>query len=200
MTTPIDFYFDFGSPYGYFASLQIEKLAAQYQRSINWHAILLGPAFKQMNVAALVNIPMKGDYARHDIQRTARFHDMPFSMPEVFPIGTQVAARAVLWSQQHDAGKAVDLIHALYRAYFSENINISDADKVLRIAADVGISSDRLSQALNDNLIKEQLKAEVERSLQRGVFGSPFMIVDGEAFWGFDRFEQLEAFLKNGKI
>jgi 2-hydroxychromene-2-carboxylate isomerase len=125
---------------------------------------------------------------------------MLFTMPEVFPIGSQVAARAVLWTQQNDAGKAVDLIHTLYSAYFTENINISDAATVLRIAADLGIDSDRLGQALNDNSIKEQLKAEVERSLQRGVFGSPYVIVDGEAFWGFDRFEQLAAFLKNGKI
>jgi 2-hydroxychromene-2-carboxylate isomerase len=32
------------------------------------------------------------------------------------------------------------------------------------------------------------------------VFGSPLVIADGEPFWGFDRFDQLEALLKNGNI
>ncbi|MCY1251876.1 hypothetical protein D9M72_657430 [compost metagenome] len=32
--------------------------------------------------------------------------------------------------------------------------------------------------------------------MAKGVFGSPFVIVDGEPFWGFDRFEQVEAHLK----
>ena len=40
----------------------------------------------------------------------------------------------------------------------------------------------------------------MEQAQARGVFGAPFMIVDGESFWGFDRFDQMEMFLKNGKI
>jgi 2-hydroxychromene-2-carboxylate isomerase len=28
------------------------------------------------------------------------------------------------------------------------------------------------------------------------VFGSPFVLLDGEPFWGFDRFDQLEAALQ----
>ena len=200
MTTAIDFYFDFGSPYGYFGSLYIEKLASHYGRSVNWHAILLGPAFKLMNTAPLASIPMKGDYSRHDMLRTARFHNILFKLPDAFPIGTQVAARAVLWTQQHDAEKAVNLIHTLYSAYFTENIDISDASEVMRIAADVGIDRQQLTAALDDGAIKEQLKQEVDLALQKGVFGSPFVIADGEAFWGFDRFEQLNTYLKDGKI
>jgi 2-hydroxychromene-2-carboxylate isomerase len=198
MSTPIDFYFDFSSPYGYFASLYIEKMAAHYDRGVNWHAILLSPAFKVMNTTSLANIPMKGDYSRHDMHRTARFHNILFKLPEVFPISTQVAARAVLWTQNNDADKAVNFIHTLYSAYFTENMNISDIAVVLRIAADLGIDHEQLALALASDELKQQLKVEVDASLQRGVFGSPFMIVDDEAFWGFDRFEQLNDFLKNG--
>jgi 2-hydroxychromene-2-carboxylate isomerase len=30
------------------------------------------------------------------------------------------------------------------------------------------------------------------------VFGSPFVIVDGEPFWGLDRFEQIDRWLARG--
>lgn len=200
MGAPIDFYFDFASPYGYFGSLHIEKLAAHYGRSVNWHAILLGPIFKSINTTSLANVPLKGDYSRHDMLRTARYYNILFRMPDTFPISTQAAARAVLWAQQHDAGKAVTLIHTLYSAYFTENLDISDAALVLRIAADVGINHAQLAQALEDDSIKQQLRSEVDAAAKRGVFGSPFVIADGEPFWGFDRFEQLNAFLKDGKI
>ena len=200
MRAPIDFYFDFSSPYGYFGSLQIEKLAAQAGREIRWHAILLGPIFKQTNCAPLSTIPLKGSYSLHDMKRTARFHNFLFNLPEVFPISTQHAARAVLWAQQHAPEHAVALIHTLYSAYFTENIDISKADTVLRIAADLGLPSAALAAGINDEVIKNGLKEAVDAAFQRGVFGAPFVIVDDEQFWGFDRFDQLASVLKNGKI
>ncbi|UWE16465.1 2-hydroxychromene-2-carboxylate isomerase [Herbaspirillum huttiense] len=200
MSTPIDFYFDFSSPYGYFAAVEIDKLAAKYGRSVNWHPILLGPIFKALGTNSLVTIPVKGDYSRHDMERTARFHNIFYKAPSQFPIGTQVAARATLWVQQTQPAKAVDLIKTLYSAYFTEDIDISVPEHVLRIAADNGIDRAALETALGTPELKEQLRAATEAAGKAGVFGSPFMIVDGEPFWGFDRFTQLEAFLKNGKI
>ncbi|WP_343743013.1 2-hydroxychromene-2-carboxylate isomerase [Herbaspirillum huttiense] len=200
MSTPIDFYFDFSSPYGYFAAVEIDKLAAKYGRSVNWHPILLGPIFKALGTNSLVTIPVKGDYSRHDMERTARFHNIFYKAPSQFPIGTQVAARATLWVQQTQPAKAVDLIKTLYSAYFTEDIDISVPENVLRIAADNGIDRAALETALGTPELKEQLRAATEAAGKAGVFGSPFMIVDGEPFWGFDRFTQLEAFLKNGKI
>ncbi|WP_284077978.1 2-hydroxychromene-2-carboxylate isomerase [Herbaspirillum aquaticum] len=200
MSTPIDFYFDFSSPYGYFAAVEIDKLAAKYGRSVNWHPILLGPIFKALGTNSLVTIPVKGDYSRHDMERTARFHNIFYKAPSQFPIGTQVAARATLWVQQTQPAKAVDLIKTLYSAYFTEDIDISVPENVLRIAADNGIDRAALETALGTPELKEQLRVATEAAGKAGVFGSPFMIVDGEPFWGFDRFTQLEAFLKNGKI
>ena len=39
---PLHFYFDFISPFGYFASLRIEELASRHGRSVDWHSRLLG--------------------------------------------------------------------------------------------------------------------------------------------------------------
>jgi 2-hydroxychromene-2-carboxylate isomerase len=42
---PIDFYFDFSSPYSYMASEWVDALAARHGRTVRWHAILLGATF-----------------------------------------------------------------------------------------------------------------------------------------------------------
>jgi 2-hydroxychromene-2-carboxylate isomerase len=42
------------------------------------------------------------------------------------------------------------------------------------------------------------LRAAVEASLARGVFGSPFVIVDSEPFWGVETFRLLEDWLASG--
>ena len=201
MASAIDFYFDFSSPYGYFGAMRIEQLAQKHGRKVNWHPVLLGVVFKTTGGAPLPTIPLKGEYSLRDFERSARFHQIPFKLPGVFPISSQVAARAVLWArQQAGEAKAVELAKAIYRAYFVDGVNISEVAEVARIGSAVGIDAAVLTEAVGSPAIKDALRTEVEQAMARGVFGSPFMIVDGEPFWGFDRFEQLDVFLKNGKI
>lgn len=195
MATAIDFYFDFSSPYGYFGSTQVESLAAEFGRSVNWHPILLGPMFKAMGSKPLVDIPLKGDYAVRDFARTAALFDIPYVHPVPFPIATLSAARAVLYVQQQNAHKAVELIKRLYRAYYAEQQDISDTDVVLTVAGQIGLDMQELAQGIGQESTKALLKQEVDTALQRGVFGSPFLIVDGEPFWGFDRYEHVRKWL-----
>lgn len=197
MSGPIDFYFDFSSPYGYFAACRIEELAVNNGRLVNWHPVLLGVLFKPVGTAPLTSYPVKGDYAFHDFERTARFYDIPYNRPPRFPLSTQVAARAVLWTAQAvGEARAIELAQALYRAMFVEGVAIDKVDEVLRIGAAIGIDSEALAAGQDSEPVRQRLRAENEQATARGVFGSPMMIVDGEPFWGFDRFNQLDAFLK----
>ena len=74
MPAPLRFHFDFSSPYGYLASERIESLAARHERAVDWRPMLLGAAFKVAGTQPLTSIPLKGDYARRDMPRTARFY------------------------------------------------------------------------------------------------------------------------------
>lgn len=201
MAEAMDFYFDFSSPYGYFASCRIEELAAKYDRVVDWHPILLGAIFKTTGAMPLSQIPIKGGYAFHDFERTARFHDIPYKRPIIFPISTQAAARAVLWVRGNQgADMASTFAKQIYKAYFVDGIDITEPAHLPGIGRRAGIDTAGLADGINSLPIKNLLKSEVELAMARGVFGSPCVIVDDESFWGFDRFDQLTAFLRDGKI
>src|SRR6266571_4939872 len=140
MSAPIDFYFDFSSPYGYLASEKIEPLASRHGRSVDWHPILLGIVFRETGAVPLTGVPLKGDYSRRDMARSAKFHGVEgFRMPSTFPIATQAPARIVLWLKQKDALLAVTTVHALYRAFFVDDINIGEPDRAAAVAARCGV-------------------------------------------------------------
>ena len=189
MKSPIDFYFDFSSPYGYLASHLIEALAAKHGRAVTWRPMLLGAAFKTTGASPLPSIPLKGDYAKRDFVRSARFYGVPFRLPDPFPISTVAACRA-FYSLCNETDR-VKLAKALYRAYFVDNVNIGEAQNVLKIANSAGCQADVESQA-----VKDKTRAEVDAALAKGVFGSPYIVVDGEPFWGVDRLGQLERWLQ----
>jgi 2-hydroxychromene-2-carboxylate isomerase len=199
MAAPIDFYFDFSSPYGYLGSQKIEALAARHGRGVEWHPILLGVIFRQTGTVPLVDVPLKGDYSRRDFERSARFHGLPkFTMPSRFPIPSQAPARIVLWQKGRDPKSVAGLVKAYYRAFFADDIDISAPENAVNVAAKEGIEPGAARAAIDDPAMKDALRREVDEAIRRGVFGSPFVVVDGEPFWGLDRFDQVDTWLATG--
>ncbi|WP_228384565.1 2-hydroxychromene-2-carboxylate isomerase [Rhodocyclus gracilis] len=212
--SPIQFYFDFSSPYGYLASTQIDALAARHGRRVVWRPILLGVIFRTTGAAPLTEVPLKGDYARRDFARSARFLKVPFRLPAPFPVPSQAPARATLWLRERDPAAAAEFARALYRAYFVDGRDIAAPETSLAVAAACAAADRRFAErcgvadadalyaelgaALAAPALKEALKAECATALAAGVFGSPFFIVDGEAFFGVDRLPQLEHWLAEG--
>ena len=195
---PVDFYFDFSSPYGYVAAEIADETEKRIGRPLAWRPMLLGPVFKLNGAQPLTMVPMKGDYSKRDFVRTARLHKVPFRQPDKFPINTVAAARAYYWVQDQDPAKARALAKALYRAYFVENRDISAVETLLEVARSVDVDAQALAQALEDPAIKERTKREVDAAIAAGVFGSPFFIVNGEPFWGVDRIPMLEDWIRTG--
>ena len=198
MAQPIDFYFDFSSPYGYFASSRIDEIAARHGRTVHWRPILLGAVFKITGQQPLPTIPLKGSYAKHDLVRSARLLGVPFKLPSKFPIAGQAPSRAYYWIADRDAALARTAAQALYRAYFAEDRDISNPEVTANVAAKLGVSRDELLRAVNDAAVKERLRNEVDAAIERGVFGSPYIVIDGEPFWGADRLDQAEKWLATG--
>jgi 2-hydroxychromene-2-carboxylate isomerase len=198
MSQPLDFYFDFSSPYGYIGAEKIDALAARYGRTVNWHPILLGAVFKVTGGQPLPLIPLKKDYARKDILRSARYYGIPLNTPSKFPIAGQAPSRAFYWAEEKDPAAAKRLALALYRAFFIDDRDISSPDVAAEVAAAQGYSRAEVLAAIGAGPLKERLRKETEDAIALGVFGSPYIIVDGEPFWGVDRLEHLERWLAKG--
>ncbi len=198
MAAAIDFYFDFTSPYGYLASERIDALAAKHQREVDWRPILLGFIFKQTGQVAPMDVPLKGPYSLHDMKRSARFHQVALNFPTAFPKMTLIAARGFYWLKDQYPALARNFAHQVYRAYFVDNRDVGNAGVIMEIAAASGVDQAALAAALQTEAVKDRFKTENDRAIARGVFGSPYFIVDDEPFWGADRLAHMEHWLKTG--
>jgi len=194
----IEFYFDFSSPYGYIASEKIDALAGKHGREVTWRPFLLGVAFKTTGAAPLPSIPVKGAYSARDMARSAKFHGVAYRFPSVFPISSVSPCRAFYWLDAKDPKRAQNLAKALYRAYFVDDVDISSADKTVEVCAKFGLKADEVRAGIGDQAVKDRTRTEVDKAIARGAFGSPYIIVDGEPFWGSDRLDQIDKWLATG--
>ncbi len=198
MPAPLEFFFDFSSPYAYLASHRIGPLAARHGREVRWRPMMLGPAMAATGGKPLVHVPLKGDYARRDLPRAARFHGIPFRMPSRFPQVTLAAARLFYWLEDASPDRAVPFARAVFEALFVDDQNVADRAVVGRLATTLEIDEKAALAAIDQAEVKEKLKTATEEAIARGVFGSPFIFVDGEPFWGADRLDQVDHWLATG--
>lgn len=198
MDTPIDFYYDYSSPYGYLAAEQIEAVAARHGAAVAWRPVLLGAVFKVTGARPLTEAPLKGTYSAADFRRSAAFYGVPYSPPARFPISTIAAARATLWARAEAPERYKALALAFFRAYFRDGRALDEPDVVAAVAAENGFDAVQMMAAISSDAIKAALKQEVDEAIARGVFGSPYFFVGNEPFWGADRLPMLEAWIARG--
>ena len=198
MTDPIQFYYDFASPFGYMAATRISAIAARHDRAVEWRPILLGAVFKVTGGMPLPSVPLKGEYSRRDMERSARLAKIAFKLPSKFPISSQSPARVIYSLEAEGPDRQEEVTLALYNAYMVNDRDISSPEITADVAAGLGLDRQKILDTIADPAMKEKLKTETDAAIARGVFGSPYIIVDGEPFWGFDRLEQVDRWLRDG--
>lgn len=198
MNKTIDFYFDFTSPYSYVAAERIDAIAAGAGWQVNWCPTLLGFIFKEIGGAPLTEKPRKGEYSLNDFSRTARFYGLQLKFPSRFPAHTVAAARAALWVKAEHPQRMSDFVRAIFRAYFVEDSDIGQPEVIARCAASVGLDGATAAAANEDPRWKDAMRAAVQASHDAKMFGAPYFIVNGEAFWGNDRLDQLQRWITTG--
>jgi 2-hydroxychromene-2-carboxylate isomerase len=196
----VHFYFDFISPFGYFASLRIEALAAKHGRSVEWHSMLLGVSvLKVMGLKPLLDTPLKGDYIRRDAKRYMRRHGLQLQRDIDAPVmDPRAAGRAFYWVKRHRPELAAPLAHAIYQAYWAEGRDLSTAQSVAAIALPAGIDAAWLREGIESDEARQWLRDAVDASLKAGIFGSPTVVIGGEPFWGVETFDLLDEWLDKG--
>ena len=199
MANPIHFWFDFSSPYSYIVNEWIDALAARHGRTVTRHAMLLGVTFQAAELKSPVSYPLKREYSMRDFARSARFEGLPIAMPSSFPLPTQNAARIFWWlNDTVSAQAAADWSRAAFRAVFTRGVLINETAALKALAAESGLDANAAEAAWSDPVWKARLKTECDAAVDSGMFGAPWVVVDGEPFWGNDRKVQIERWLSQG--
>ena len=196
--SPIEFWFDFASGYAYFAALEIEALAERHGRRVLWRPFTLGAAFKVTGAQGLSHTPLKGEYARHDWQRLARLKGVVFKLPARHPKVGLPAIRAFYHIERTDPNAAARLAKHIITGYFQDDLDTDDPVAIAQYASLLSLDRDMMLAGMTDSEVKAIARRYGEAAVARGIFGSPWIFVEDEPFWGSDRLAMVEQWLANG--
>lgn len=193
MSKHFDFYYDFGSPTTYLAYVQMEGLVERTGATAVLIPALLGGIFKATNNRSPVTVPAKGAWMAKDMQRFAKRYGVVFTMNPHFPINTLPLMRGAIVAQRDGFFQAYN--DAMFQAMWAEGKNLGDPQTIGAVLAGVGIDPHHMMGAIQEQSVKDALRANTDQAVARGAFGMPAFFVDDELYWGQDRLDFVEEAL-----
>jgi 2-hydroxychromene-2-carboxylate isomerase len=199
MNEPLEFWFSIGSPSAYLASQRIDAIAVRHGRSVIWRPFNIRAVLEQEGIKPNVMYALKGRYQRHDWERTARLHGIPYRLPDPYGRAT-IPAMTVFYGIQdhHGHDHARTFADLAMKAYFVENRAIDQSEVLAEIAKAAGLPGDVVRTSLEDSGAAAMLTQATQEAVAKGIWGAPFVRVDRELFWGEDRLDQVDLWLQRG--
>ncbi|WP_319824724.1 2-hydroxychromene-2-carboxylate isomerase [Thalassovita sp.] len=196
----IDYYFTTLSPYSYLAGLRMEGIAQRNGATVTYKPYDIMALFPRTGgLPQGQRHPSRNDYRAQVLPRAARKLGTPLNFkPAHWPVNAAPSSYAIIAAQNAGGGDMGELVHSILRATWAEEKDISD-DAVLKDC----LQTAGFDPALTDSgllLGADTYAQNLEEAVSRGVFGSPFYIVDsGQKFWGQDSLDDLDLHLQ-GKL
>lgn len=184
----IEFLFDYASPYSFLAN---ETLAARLPGA----EIVYRPIYLRAIEGFRTGIPFSAPklaWMIQDLRRCAAELAIDFRVPHSFPVNGLYALRGAIVAQH--AGTFARYHPAMFRAVWQQTRDISSKQAVATLATELGFPE--VAAQLDEPAIKDELRANTDDAIRRGVFGVPTFFVGNELFWGHDRMHQVAAAAK----
>jgi len=197
MGKKVEFYYDFSSPYTYIASTRIEKICEDNGAELEWKPFLLGGVFNEIGSTPALQIDNKFNYIRNDTIDSAKHYKVDFTFPEFFPLNSVRSMRGAFAAQEK--GKLVEYNHEMFRLYWTQGVDLSKSEILGEAVSKIGIDAEWFVNRIAEQEIKDKLRHETNIAIERGVFGAPTMFIGEKMFWGNDRLDFVDDYLK-GKL
>ena len=202
MPVKVEFHFDLGAPNAYLAHLVIPGIVSRTGVPFEYVPVRLGGVFKATNnvspAVSLKDVKNKGEYAQLETRRFLKQHGITKYAPNPhFPVNTLQIMRGAVAAKR--LGIFERYIDEVYRHMWAEPKKMDEPEVIQAALEESKLPAAELIALIQDPAVKQELIANVERSVARGTFGSPTFFVGEEIYFGKDRLREVEEEIERRK-
>jgi carboxymethylenebutenolidase len=201
MALHVDYYASLNSPWAHLGAARIVAMTAAHGASLRIIPVDFGAIFAQSGGLPLPKrSPQRQAYRMMELKRWREKLGIPINLtPKFFPSNELLAACcAIALRETVGNGPAIALAHAVLKAVWEEERNPGDPAVLAEIIGGLGMDASAVMALGAEPRWAEMRAADSQAALDRGVFGAPSYVIEGEIFWGQDRLEFVEARLALG--
>ena len=182
---PIDFYFDFVSPFSYIAVHRLGEIPA----AISYKPVLFAGLLKHWGHIGPAEIPSKRRWTYRWCQWWAAELGIAFRFPAAHPFNPLAHLRLALACRSRP-----EAVERIFASIWTRGEDANDPARFAALCRELEVDESKLAET------KDELRNNTEEAAARGVFGVPSFVVDGEVFWGADAVAFAKAYLQDRSV
>jgi len=196
MTATVDYYFSVVSPWSYLGDPRLREMAVRCGTALKYKPVNTALIFSRTGGLQLKDrSDQRKAYRMQELRRWRDHLGAELTLePRYFPTNDQLAARTVAAALQSGEDPS-ELVHALMRACWVEDQDVAEPSVVSAALATAGLDADKLMSLAESDACRNEIDANTEEAISRGVFGVPAYLIGDQLFWGQDRLDFVERAL-----
>ncbi len=194
MTKPVEYFFSIGSPWSFIGFQAFIDLAAA--NAVEIKPFLTTVVEENGGIYSRNRPEVRRAYWTRDLKRWSHLRGIEMRLENRPALSDPVPASLMVIAAYLDGKDWIALTKALQEAFWvrAEDIGNRDVRKAIAIAA--GLDGTALLDRESDDDVKAKWTADRAYALDRGVFGFPTFVYEGESYWGQDNLPFLERHLQ----
>lgn len=199
MAKVCEYYFAMQSPWSYLGHQRLIDMAQRHGAQIEMKPVDLPKVFSVSGGLPLAKRPpQRQAYRLVEMKRWSERLGMPLNLqPKFTPVSGNPSSRLVIATKlAHGSDAALALAGRIMHALWVEEKNIADGPTLAAIANAAGHDGDALLKSSETASVQGEYDQFTNEAIAISIFGVPWYVVDGEAFWGQDRLDFVEEALQ----
>jgi len=195
MTTSIEVFYSFQSPYSYLAIESIYDLASKYDIELLWQPFSAKAAGQSVPPTPV--LPDKLSYLYEDTKRFAEENNIPLNYPENWPeveFDPGRVTRGALVA--NDLGFLMEYNYKVFHRWWGEGLNPNDEDFMNELCDELDVDLGEFLSKSSSSDTRERVKGIYRRGRKLGIFDTPTLLIDKERFVGLDKIPFVAARLE----
>ncbi len=183
----VDVWSDIMCPYCYLGHTLLARATEQFDHpvEIRYHSFQLMPDLAEGRTVELNEllenergIPRpQAEAMNASVAARAAQLGLEYRMDRVLATNTRSAHRLSHLAKEY--GHQYAMIERLFRAYFTDGLDVGDHEVLADLAAEVGLDREQARQALVTGAHDHDVDADIDHARQLGITGVPFFVFNG---------------------
>jgi len=187
----VKFYFDYSCPWTYLGFKRLIQTATRTASTIEWKPVKLEIIKELLNKPSQDTPNYVANYRAKDLQDWASYCSL--DIKEHKNLDHRVSLKASKGAFAAIAENTIFEYSAqVFKAFFSDMADIADSEILVEIAKQLDMDIDNFRMTIEGEQNYEAILKNTNELINKGGYGSPTMVVEGEIFFGNDRMNLVE--------
>ena len=187
----VEFYFDYSCPWTYLGFKRLIQTATRTASIIEWKPVNLEIIKEILNKPSQNTPDYVANYRKKDLQDWASYCSLDIKERKNLDHRVSLkASKGALTAITENT--IVEYSAKVFKAFFSDMTDIADSEVLIGIAKQLDMDIDNFRLTIESEKNHDIIFKNTNELINKGGYGSPTMVVEGQIFFGNDRMNLVE--------